>query len=62
MYTRPGCTLCEDMKLGLERRGYRVREVNIDDSEALTEQYGWDIPVAVRADGSVLAKHYLPND
>ena len=59
LYTRPGCSLCDKMKVGLLDRGYRVREVNIDDDPALTRRYGLDIPVAVRADGSVLAKHRL---
>jgi glutaredoxin len=57
LYTRPGCGLCDDMKVELERRGYQVREVNIDQDAELVRQYGWDIPVVVRADGSVLVKH-----
>ena len=62
LYTRPGCGLCDEMKAELERRGYRVREVDIDQDEALTRQYGWDIPVVLREDGSVLAKHRLPRE
>lgn len=57
LYTRPGCGLCDDMKAELERRGYHVREVNIDQDAELVRQYGWDIPVVVRADGSILVKH-----
>jgi hypothetical protein len=59
LYTRPGCSLCDKMKAGLHDRGYQVREVNIDDDPELTRRYGVDIPVAVRADGTLLAKHRL---
>ena len=59
LYTRPGCGLCDDMKAELIRRGYHVREVDIDQDEALVRQYGWDIPVVVGEDGTVLAKHRL---
>lgn len=60
LYTRPGCSLCDKMKAGLHERGYRVREINIDDDAELTRRYGLDIPVAVRADGTLIAKHRLP--
>lgn len=60
LYTRPGCGLCHEMKDELERRGYRVVEVDIDGDPGLKRRYGLDIPVAVRPDGSVLAKHRLP--
>lgn len=59
LYTRPGCTLCDKMKLALERRGYVVTEVNIDEDPELTRRYSWEVPVAVRADGTVLAKYRL---
>ena len=59
LYTRAGCGLCDDIKVELERRGYRVIEVDIDQDAALTERYGLDIPVVVRADGSILARHRL---
>ena len=51
--------VCDKMKAGLHDRGYQVREVNIDDDPELTRRYGVDIPVAVRADGTLLAKHRL---
>lgn len=60
LYTRVECGLCDEMKTELVRRGYRVREVDIDRDEALVRQYGADIPVVVRSDGSLLAKHRLP--
>jgi hypothetical protein len=59
LYTRPGCTLCETMKRALERGGHEVTEVNIDEDPELTRRYLWEIPVAVRADGTVLAKYRL---
>lgn len=62
LYTRPGCSLCDKMKAGLRARGYQVREVNIDSDPELTRRYGLDIPVAVRADGTLVAKHRLPAD
>lgn len=61
LYTRAGCGLCDDMKAELVRRGYRVREVDIDQDAALVREYGFDVPVVVRADGSILAKHVLPS-
>jgi hypothetical protein len=59
LYSRPGCGLCDEMKQELLRRGYQVREVNIDDDPELKKRYRVDIPVAVLADGTVLAKHRL---
>ena len=59
LYTKPGCGLCDEMKAALERRGYRVAEVNIDLDPELRRLYRFDIPVAVRADGTLLAKHRL---
>ncbi len=58
LYTRPGCGLCNEMKAELERRGYQVYEVDIDQDPELKRKYGHDIPVAV-LDGKVLAKHRL---
>jgi glutaredoxin len=59
LYTRPGCGLCEKMKRELIKRGYELREINIDDDPKLKQAYGVDIPVAVLSDGTVLAKHRL---
>lgn len=58
LYTRPGCTLCDRMKAGLEQRGYQVEEVNIDLNPELKRLYGNDIPVAV-SDGREIARHRL---
>ena len=59
LYTRPRCGLCEKMKRELLRRGYQLREVNIDSDAKLKHPYGADIPVAVLPDGTILAKHRL---
>ena len=59
LYTRPRCGLCEKMKAELLRRGYRLREVDVDSSPSLKQAYGADIPAAVLPDGTVLAKHRL---
>ena len=59
LYTRPRCGLCEKMKRELLRRGYQLREVNIDSYAKLKQAYGADIPVAVLPDGTVLAKPRL---
>lgn len=59
LYTRPGCSLCDTMHTALVRLGYRVTEVNIDDDPELTRRYRLDIPVAVRDDGTIVAKHRL---
>lgn len=49
MYTRPGCHLCEEAKALLlpilSEFGAALREVNIDEDEALRQRYGVDIPV-----------------
>lgn len=59
LYTRPRCSLCDKMKRELIRRGYQLREVNIDEDPQLKQRYGSDIPVAVLPDGTLLAKHRL---
>jgi glutaredoxin len=59
LYSRHECHLCDEMKAELERRGYRVTVVDIDGDRELKRKYGWDIPVAVLDDGTVLAKHRL---
>ena len=47
------------MRRELIKRGYQLREINIDSDVKLKQTYGADIPVAVLADGTVLAKHRL---
>jgi glutaredoxin len=49
LYSRPGCHLCEDVKVAikplLEEFNAHLREVNVDLDPILTARYGWDIPV-----------------
>ncbi|MDP4164562.1 MAG: glutaredoxin family protein [Bacillota bacterium] len=48
-YTRPGCHLCEKAKAELleiqKHLDFIFNEVNINDSDELTEKYGLMIPV-----------------
>lgn len=62
LYTRPDCCLCEEMKVALARRGIAFVEVNIDEDEQLLRRYLLEIPVAVRADGTALARYRLDED
>lgn len=45
LYVRPGCHLCEQVADLLERMGLCWREVNIDESRELEQEYGLLIPV-----------------
>ena len=49
LYTRPGCHLCEEAKAQISAAAcadeYILEEVNIADDPALTQRYGWEIPV-----------------
>jgi glutaredoxin len=54
LYTREGCHLCEDAKQSLlelkKNWNFILEEIDIDQSDELTEQYGLLIPV-VMVDG-----------
>lgn len=45
LYTRPGCHLCDDAKVLLERHGLTVESVNIDDDPQLVERFDTCVPV-----------------
>jgi glutaredoxin len=49
LYTRPGCHLCEELKILCERLAgefsLQVREVNIEADPELRAQYDQEIPV-----------------
>jgi glutaredoxin len=49
IYSRTGCHLCDQAKAVIEQVGRArqliIKEVNIADSPALEERYGYDIPV-----------------
>lgn len=65
LYTRPGCHLCEEAKAQmlplLARFGARLREVNIESDEVLSERYGLDVPVVFLGPRKV-AKHRIDPD
>jgi hypothetical protein len=48
-YTRPGCHLCEEARREILAADcadhYVLEEVNIAGDAALTDLYGWEIPV-----------------
>lgn len=62
LYTRPGCHLCEIVKVQLERLRDEVffsyREVNIDADPALRDEFNEQVPV-VFIDGRKAFKYRL---
>ncbi len=56
-YTRKQCQLCDDGKLVLQllqkQYSFEIKEVNIDESDELTEQFGLMIPV-VEIEGEIV--------
>lgn len=56
-YTRPGCHLCDDARLMLklvqEDVSFEVKEVNIEEDDALHEKYMLMIPV-VELEGEII--------
>lgn len=56
-YTRPQCPLCEEAKRTLElvreEIAFRMYEMNINESDELTEKYGLMIPV-IEVDGEIV--------
>jgi glutaredoxin len=65
LYTRPGCHLCEEAKQEMLEAGcageYTLEEVNIETDAALTERYGWEIPV-IMINGVKAFKYRLTAD
>ena len=51
LYSRPGCHLCTDARMVIERvcaeLGERFEEINIDESPALQQKYGEEVPVTL---------------
>lgn len=49
VYSRPGCHLCDEAKIAIERAGctdaYSVEEINIEMDQDLLLKYQFDIPV-----------------
>ena len=62
LYTRPGCHLCDEMKVVLarcrQRQPFDISEVDISTDPALERRYGRDIPVLL-VDGEEIARHRI---
>lgn len=56
-YTRTQCGLCEDAKITLkllqDELGFEIIEIDIEETDELTERFGLMIPV-VELDGEIL--------
>lgn len=55
LYTRPGCHLCDEARLVLQRYSARlpvIEEIDIDSDPHLAERFGQEIPV-VEIDGTI---------
>jgi hypothetical protein len=61
-YTKPGCCLCDEARLEMERADCRdlftCEEVDINSDPELLRRYGWDIPVLL-VNGAHAFKHRL---
>jgi hypothetical protein len=55
LYTRAGCSLCEDMaELVRARIGtHRVIEVDVDGDPLLKARFGWDVPLLFEGDSEI---------
>jgi glutaredoxin len=60
-YTRPGCHLCDEARLVLERVGHPFEEVDIDSDDSLLRRYLERIPV-VALDGDELFDFFVDED
>lgn len=60
LYTRPGCHLCDEMKVVIaelrQRRAFVLTEIDISTDDALERRYGHDIPVLL-LNGDEVARH-----
>jgi len=62
LYSKPGCGLCEEMKVEMEKAGcadlYTLEELDIEQDAALFTEYRFDIPVLC-IDGVEVFRHRL---
>ena len=62
LYTKPGCHLCDEMKLEIQRADcaelYALAEVNIETDSNLLVRYRYEIPVLI-IDGVEAFRHRL---
>lgn len=67
IYTRPGCHLCEEMKIIVERvvrdtgAQAKIDEIDIASDPELQERYGLEIPVLL-VNGRKAAKYRIAED
>jgi glutaredoxin len=65
LYTRPGCHLCEEMKLEMSNAGcdgiYHLEEIDIETDAELFERYQYEIPVLL-INGVEAFRHRLRPD
>jgi glutaredoxin len=65
LYSRPGCHLCDDARVLLERvqtrAAFALREVDIETDDALHARYLERIPV-VTVDGEELFEYFVDED
>ena len=51
LYTKPGCCLCDEVKTQLQnlrlRHNFELREINIEDNQALTGKFKEEIPLVL---------------
>ena len=65
LYGRPGCHLCDDARVLLERlratRPFRLEEIDIESDDALLRRYLERIPV-IALDGEELFDHFVEEE
>jgi glutaredoxin len=58
LYSRPGCHLCDDARVILQRIGHPFEEVDIEGDDELLRRYLERIPV-VALDGEELSDYFV---
>jgi glutaredoxin len=66
IYTKPGCHLCDEMKVVVQRvlRGrdqISLEEIDVSNDPALVERYGLEIPVLM-IEGKKVAKYRVTEE
>ncbi len=58
LYSRPDCSLCDDMETTIKKFSVDLRIVDISNNATLETQYGQEIPVLF-VDGRKIAKYRI---
>lgn len=66
LVTRQDCALCEAFHLALlawgdPRHPFGLTVVDVDDSSALQQMYGWSVPVLLLGEQLVCSGHFDPD-